>query len=1143
MKVSNACVPLLLLLACAASTDPKESASAKADRQERLQRTRSQLAQQQWDEALLQTDELLRTDPNDRDALLLAAEGNLGLAATATKNVDALLEDATRCLRRAIELAPDDVDARMQLADTLLKRGQFADGRDEALAAAQAAKQKGAGEATLCAALLVAAENEMQIFVAARNAEIHAGGKIEAGTRQLAETVLSRVERAKAGQPGPAYLKAAQVYQWLNQHQEALLEFERGIERTPVDPGLHAGYLDLHIALGKRVECVTAYKRLLRQHPQSAPLVWYLGKAQQALADDRRGKGQWDEALTTYRDAAQSFVQYLKLQPQHKDATSDTLAILALSQARVLFEQGDLTVSKQKLLESHELSPRVADQDAEGRPVLFDSFGGTYASGLQKIGSALVAPSTPEALREGLAFYEWAVARHPDRFGFMFNNAALTARDLGNAIERKAGADAAEAAKALAEAMPLYEKSYRWYEQAVALTPSDARIVNDCGLMLVYHLKRDYERARQCFDKAIELGEQQLGELPSDADRDLRNNLEEAVGDAWQNIAVMLLQQGKEFAAARPFCDKAVLYYPYQRRQAAQLLREHTRGPARTPAADLVPAVPGAAGPAHGQDKAKQAAFDKLKKDAEAKADDLDAALLVLDAGAKELKGFAPYHHLCGLYNWRFATRSREAGGKASLVDGLYADAINQLKKAVELDGEPVQPRLDLVKLLVEHGDFADANREAASLLAHMRSRGGEAADLTLQAHHARAVAAARVYIEQKQANKEAKAELDGARESFRELDKQGRLDDQALNTWMTLEQWTGQPGVAFDLVLKQLAKHPDSDQALGRLVELTGGENTKRIVAALAARTDPKGLWYLGRVRFEEALALWPDNPKEPKAALAVIEQARNAFAQAKSGTPAYADSCDQWMALCLTAEGYFHLSANDAEKAGTALLAATRLRPDRITAVFNSQWSTKDGLLRVGGKIAGDLAKAENLFRQATAAAKADADFANNHGLFARDYGTVLERSGDQDTAQKMYEASYASYSRAVELDPTNIRLANDKALIALYHLRRETDQARTTLEDAVARGDKLLQTDPPKDKQGRNDLEEAVGDCCQNLGYYFRHYGKDLTKAKEWYEKSLKYYSPSNRGESRGALRQIEQANKRAESQPASAAGKDK
>lgn len=54
-------------------------------------------------------------------------------------------------------------------------------------------------------------------------------------------------------------------------------------------------------------------------------------------------------------------------------------------------------------------------------------------------------------------------------------------------------------------ARDLMERSWRAYESAAWLSPEDARIVNDAGVILTYYLQRDPETAQRCFERAIEL--------------------------------------------------------------------------------------------------------------------------------------------------------------------------------------------------------------------------------------------------------------------------------------------------------------------------------------------------------------------------------------------------------------------------------------------------------------------------------------------------------------------------------------------------------------------------------------------------------------------------------------------------------------
>jgi Flp pilus assembly protein TadD len=1098
-----AALSLILSAACAAS------AAQDPERERKLGDARAALAAADYDAALALTDALLKADPSDRDARLIAADGNLGLVDSGRSGAQSFLQDAANNLRKALEVQAGDADTWLKLSQTLHKAGDFAGGRDAAQQAVALLEQRKAPASAVAAAYLTAADNELQLFVAQRR--LDTGPRPSEDSLAAAQRVLARIAPARRGAPAAACRKAAIVLQWLGQDSQALAELERGILADPTSGDLHDAYLALHVSLEKRSECVASYKHLHQRlaHPV---LLWHLGRARAALADEQRSQNRFAEAIAGYRAAEQDFANYAVLVPAHRASVAEWQAILELSMGRVAVESGDLELAKQHFVRSYERDPRVADY-VEGQPVIHDAFGGNYLSGLFRIGQAIVDRSDAGALESSLQFYEWILGRHPDRFGAVYNNAGLSARDLGVAVAGSAAAgsiDAAEREARLQRAMQLWEKSYRYYCKAVELEPDDPRIVNDCGLMLVYHLRRDYDRARALFEKAIELGEAELAALPADAADTQRNFLEEAVGDAWQNIAVLLRQQDKPRDAWAPFCEKAVKYYPYQNRQAAAMLR----GPV---AQDR-------------QDPKLDALFGKADQEAKAKAEagDFDGALLVLDGVARQLKGYAPFHHRVGVYNLRYANHARDAGGPAAQVGGLYADAVKHLKLAVEADGGPLPPRLDLASAQAETGEFAAALATVESLLSHARSLGGAEAAILNGAHRVRAQAGTRVYIAARQADDAGpagEAALRAARASYRELETGGALDDKSLRAWLLLEQWAGAADDALAIVLRALERAPDSQELLGLLVEHGVGARSAAAVRALQSRTDPTGLWYAGRVRWSLAQHEWSGNPQDPNAALATIERAIAAFEAAKSKEPGFATTSEQWIGLALGSKGLMLLGAGKLEEAETALLAAGKQSPSRLGEDLGGGQSIKRGLQVLIDKKyqAQNLAGAEQLLRQALALAPDDIDFLNNHGLFARDHGDELERQGKRDAAREMFESSYRSYARAAELEPDNIRLTNDKALLLLYHLHRNEAEARAWLETAIAAGEGRLQKDPPADSDARRDLQEAVGDCWQNLGYYKMTVAKDYVGARAAFEKSLTFHPHQERA-SRGHLEQL-------------------
>ncbi len=315
--------------------------------------------------------------------------------------------------------------------------------------------------------------------------------------------------------------------------------------------------------------------------------------------------------------------------------------------------------------------------------------------------------------------------------------------------------------------------------------------------------------------------------------------------------------------------------------------------------------------------------------------------------------------------------------------------------------------------------------------------------------------------------------------------------------------------------------RQPDDERALQELVEKAiAEEQLPRALAVLEPRHDALGLWFQGRVRYLMA------ESKPATEALALLDAAMGCFESAQQKNPAYADTCEQWIAMCLGKKGNLAFVAGDLPNAEAWLLEATRLRPDRITADLGGGDTVKLGLLRVGDRYMRNFAKTEAFFRSAVAAADTDVDLLNNAAVYARDRGVQLEKAGKHEEATRMLERSYATYQRAVALDPHSVRLRNDCALVAVYYLERDWDESKELLESAIAEGEQQLLESPGADARLRQELDEAVGDCYENLALWHLKHDQDAAAAEAAARKSLEHYPQAQRA---GAQRHLEAAEK--------------
>ncbi len=1088
-----------------------------------VDRARRMIARGELDAGLALTDDILKSDPNNREARKVAAAGNFALFQSGRDGSQWFLQDAINNLELALDQNAQDPEALEMLARCQLLISEFDSGFENAMQAAQLYQAQGAEKGKVADMLLLAADNQMQVFVDARRVEVASEiDRPSDDTVELANAVLRTLKTAKmTAKPSAALVKEAAVYQWVNQEERARQALEDGVRADASDTTIHDGLQQFYFDRGWQQDCVTVYERLLKEQPSSTATLWYLGRAQVALADKQRKDASFEAALGSYREALATYEKYDRMRPDHHDGTAQWLAICNLSIGRIQLDSGDLDAAKRSFWAAYDATPLVAEYRADGYPRVYDSFGGNYLGGLSLIGQRISDGSGVDSLRDSLQFFEEVLAKHPDRFGAFYNNAALSARDLGVAVwndakrAAEASASTAEQQAGSSEAMQLWEKSYRYYCKAVELSPEDARIVNDCGLMLVYHLNREYDRAEQLFRRAAELGQEKLDRLPGDAPIAEVNDVEEAVGDAWQNLGKMYLDNLHEPQEALPFLKKALNYYPYQERNARRMIRHIEAGGQQDP-----------------QDAARQARFNTVAAKARPLAadGDFEGALGQLDPVAVELREHAPFKAMYGTYTLRFAEDRAANGGDAAFVAGLFEDATRHLRAAVTLDGEPLEPRLELCKALVATGRNAEAAKEADDLLSHTRSVGGAPDAFLAEAHALRARAAARAYIEKKSATPSENDEslLQMARTSFDQIEGNGALSEADAQLWITTEQWADAAGRALAIRIRAFQKDPNQ---IGPMVELAAQLGASApVVKQLEGVEDPTQLWWRGRAGFDLGTQLWSRG--EAEKGIEALNSAIADFEASKQANAGFAESCDVWIALCKGQRGYLQLANDDLAGAKDSFLDALSSRPDVAESDLGSGSTIRRGVLLVADRYyqQRDLATTCEVYAVAGEALPEDVQIANNHGLMARDYGNQLERrEGDAEAAMRYYEASYAAYTRAQQNSPEDVRLSNDRALILVYHLKRELDTARELLENSIEMGNRQLKENPPEDPDELQNLSEAVGDAYENLGLFHIEFSKDYAKAREVLEKSFDYHPGRRRPGSRQHLSRLDQLEK--------------
>lgn len=79
-----------------------------------------------------------------------------------------------------------------------------------------------------------------------------------------------------------------------------------------------------------------------------------------------------------------------------------------------------------------------------------------------------------------------------------------------------------------------FEEAYDAYQQALLIEPDNARLHNDAGVVLHYYLHRDYDKAQEYYEKAVELADAALAK--TDLDEATRTETQTARDDAVNNL-------------------------------------------------------------------------------------------------------------------------------------------------------------------------------------------------------------------------------------------------------------------------------------------------------------------------------------------------------------------------------------------------------------------------------------------------------------------------------------------------------------------------------------------------------------------------------------------------------------------------------
>lgn len=368
---------------------------------------------------------------------------------------------------------------------------------------------------------------------------------------------------------------------------DALEIARRGLEHVPGDRDLTAAVATAARGVGGPEFVLETFGTLTRQRPTAPLLWWYLAKERFELAI-----GQLDEGPTAELNRAEGeFRRCRELAPEHDQACRGYEVMCRDAVGWCRYNAGDLEGARAAFESMEELIEGGITYEISGQLL-------SGAQGLGFIGDAYRNLDDLGAAADVFL----ALHRYQPDSPIWANNAGFFHRDAADRLENVVAVDCERAARgeltdltllatllegaAISDAVPadaslrrdlferaagiyreraqgMFEISYAAYLEAVRLAPDDVRVLNDCALIAVYHLKRDLERAEEYLLRSVELGALQLEQTELEGAE--LEALTEAWGDAHQNLGVLNLEYKNNPQAAREWFEKSLEIGPFPR--------------------------------------------------------------------------------------------------------------------------------------------------------------------------------------------------------------------------------------------------------------------------------------------------------------------------------------------------------------------------------------------------------------------------------------------------------------------------------------------------------------------------------------------------------------------------------------------------
>lgn len=277
-----------------------------------------------------------------------------------------------------------------------------------------------------------------------------------------------------------------------------------------------------------RGRCLNYQGQILLNHGQKLK---FDAIKEQDKGNEKGRLNKLERAREAFQEAIPLLLRAAECDPDQQQASDWYTTDARLRILELFGEMGDLAAARRSVDEVRDAIEATHEPDEA-----------EFKLRVERLGYALFqAAGGEQGDAEGMALlveiWTWATGLVPDNADW-WNNLGLVARDAGD-----------------------YEKSYAAYNRCIELAPDNVRYLNDTGVIPVYHLDRELDRAEELFHRAYVLGKEQYPPLEEGEDETQEEEMRSAWGDAMLNLGLVHSMLG-EFNEADRWYDELAEFDP-----------------------------------------------------------------------------------------------------------------------------------------------------------------------------------------------------------------------------------------------------------------------------------------------------------------------------------------------------------------------------------------------------------------------------------------------------------------------------------------------------------------------------------------------------------------------------------------------------